>query len=135
MIDLHKPLVERTKQWGIDNFNVTVIPARVGYGVALDQGRPRISLTEVELCELTLAIYDIVRGKPGYQLAMVGWDVGNWLSLEELNADWTKEIAEGSLRGLVVSKEILPALPPSDHFTPFDDNHDWIPYRGLNKLT
>ncbi len=128
-IELHRPLLQRTKQWGIDNFYVSLIPVGVGHGVALDVQKPKISLGKEEFVELGLKLYDRVRGVPHYQLAMVGWDVDNWLSLEELKADWTKEISEGSLKGLVVSKTVLPELPTSEHFAPFDNDHDWIPYR------
>ncbi len=124
-IELHRPRLERTN---IDNFYVSLIPVAVGHGVGLDLGKPRILLSKEEFIELGLKLYDRVRGIPDYQLAMVGWDVDNWLSLEELKADWTKEISEGSLKGLVVSKEILPELPASKHFAPFDNDHDWIPY-------
>jgi len=128
-IELHRPLLQRTRQWGIDNFYISLIPVGVSHGFGWDLGKPKIPLTKEELIELGQNLYDRIRGVPDYQLAMVGWDVDNWLSLEELKADWTKEISDGSLKGLVVSKKIMPELPASKHFVPFDNDHDWIPYR------
>jgi hypothetical protein len=128
-IELHRPLLQRTRQWGTDSFYASLIPVGVGQGVGLDVGKPTIPLSIEEYFELGLKLYDRVRGILTYQLAMVGWDVDNWLSLEELKADWTKEISEGLLKGLAVSKEVLPQLPASEYFVSFDNDHVWIPYR------
>lgn len=52
------------------------------------------------------------------------------LDIEELNADWTTEIQNGSFAGLVVRTDLISRLPQSSHFVPFDDEHLWIPYTG-----
>jgi hypothetical protein len=127
-IELHPPKVERTEYSRTESFFVSLVPVAVGIRVALDRGTLRISLSNEEFLELALRLYDRVRGLPNYQLAMVGWEVGPRSNLEELKADWTDEIVEGSLKGLVVSKRLLPELPASEHFKPFDNEHVWIPY-------
>jgi len=127
-IGLHDPLLERTRQ---HYFSVDIIPVRIGYSVGLDHGLgERIPLTKGELADLGLKLYEFVRGRPGYQLAMVGWDVDYWLFPEELKSEWRQEITEGSLKGLVISKQLLREFPGACNFMPFDDEHDWVPYVG-----
>jgi hypothetical protein len=47
-----------------------------------------------------------------------------------LVADFGKREGDGSFDGLVVSYEVVPQLPASEHFVPFDAHHVWIPYTG-----
>ncbi|MCG8584563.1 MAG: hypothetical protein MI757_07620, partial [Pirellulales bacterium] len=79
-------------------------------------------------------LYDLLRGAPAYQLALVGWDVDFWLGITELTANWSTEIGDGSLNGLVSRKSLLSRLPDSTHFAEFDDDHVWIPYTGSQSI-
>jgi hypothetical protein len=133
-INIHRPLTSGYPYENPTRFQVSVIPANVGCLVALDDTHDRIPLTGTQLSLLGKSLYDLLRGAPGYQLAMVGWDVDFLLHVDALNADWACEIRDGSFGGLVASKSLLPKLPGSPHFVEFDEEHAWIPYTGSQAL-
>jgi hypothetical protein len=89
-----------------------------------------LPLSGEQLGRLGSALYDMLRNAPHFQLAMVGWDVERFLELDELIAEWEQHMDNGYLAGLVVARELLPRLPASSYFEPFDDAHVWIPYAG-----
>jgi hypothetical protein len=129
-IDLHEPLVlqfhDLAKQ---PSFSVSILPKAVGYGVGLDHRQPRIPLNSSQLSELGRRLYNLLKGINGYQVALVGWD-SDWINLAELREEWAEDIIGGQLTGLVVTRNMRSQLPNSEHFVPFDDDHDWIPYQG-----
>ena len=84
----------------------------------------------MELTNLGNSLYDLLRGAPNFQLAMVGVNVDFFLNVAELNSDWCDEIRDGSFDGLVVENSLIGQLPQSSHFVAFDDEHLWIPYAG-----
>ncbi len=129
-IKIHPPLIGGYPYTNPTRFQVSIIPANVGCCVALDESNLRIPLTDKQLSRLGSCLYDLLRNAPGYQLAMVGWDVDFLLDVDELTADWASEIIDGSFSGLVVCKSLLSRLPRSDYFSDFDDEHLWIPYTG-----
>lgn len=129
-INIHRPLILGYPYSHPTQFQVSVIPANVGCAVALDDTGDHIPLTDEQVSRLGSALYELLRGAPHYQLAMVGWDVDCLLDIAELNRDWSAEIQDGSLSGLVVHRSILDQLPQSSHFAAFDDDHVWIPYTG-----
>jgi len=133
-IDLHRPLLSRFKnRAGGSDVEVSILPVAVGYGVALDRNRKRIELNTEELSELGRKLYDLLRGVDGYMAARVGWDVDP-LDPAELREECAEEIRDGSLHGLVVSTGVRRHFPSSEHFVPFDENYDWIPYRGTKAI-
>lgn len=129
-INLHQPLIAGYPHANPTCFKVSVIPANVGCRVALDESDERIQLDDHQLSRLGTHLYDLLRGAPGYQLAMVGWDVDFLLDVDELKSDWASEIRDGSFDGLVVNKSLVHRLPASEYFTDFDDEHIWLPYTG-----
>ncbi len=133
-INIHRPLISWYPYTNPTRFKVSVVPANVGCGVALDETDDRILLNDDQLSRLGVQLYDWLRGAPGYQLAMVGWDVDFLLDVDELNADWASEIGDGSFNGLVANKSLLKQLPASECFVDFDDEHVWIPYNGSEAI-
>jgi hypothetical protein len=133
-IDLHEPLVlpfhDLAKQ---PSYSVSILPKAVGHGVGLDNRQSRIPLNSLQLSELGRRLYDLLQGINGYQIALVGWDT-DWINLADLHEEWVEDISEGRLTGLVVARKVRPQLPNSEHFVPFDDKHDWIPYQGSNAI-
>jgi hypothetical protein len=134
VIELHQPLISGYPHERPNRFQVSVVPANVGYNVALDDHRERLRLSDDQLSRLGASLYALLRGAPRYQLAMVGWDVDFLLDVNELNAEWASEIRDGTLSGLVVCKSLLPVTPSSPHFIDFDDDHVWIPYAGSKAI-
>ncbi|MCA8993642.1 MAG: hypothetical protein KDA88_16760 [Planctomycetaceae bacterium] len=133
-ITIHPPLVSGYPYTNPTRFQVSVVPANVGYGVALDETDERIPLTDAQLTRLGAFLYDCLRGAPGYQLALVGWDVDFLLEVDELSTYWAAEIRDGLFRGIIASKSLLKQLPTSEYFVEFDDAHVWIPYTGSKTI-
>ena len=133
-INIHPPLISGYPYASPTRFKVSVVPANVGCLVALDETDDRIPLTDSQLSRLGTSLYDVLRGAPHYQLAMVGWDVDFLLDIKELNSDWASEIGDGSFAGLVAGNSILSQLPASSYFVEFDDDHAWIPYKGSEAI-
>ncbi len=133
-INVHRPLISGYPSDNPTRFQVSVLPANVGCAVALDETNKRIPLTDAQLSRLGVSLYDLLRGAPGYQLAMVGWDVDFLLEVNELTADWASEIRDGSFAGLVASTSLIHKLPSSSYFVDFDDQHVWIPYTGSEAI-
>ena len=133
-INIHRPLFLGYPYTNPTRFKVSVVPANVGCAVALDETDDRIPLTDKQLSKLGVYLYDLLRGAPGYELAMVGWDVDFLLDVDELNTDWASEIGDGSFGGLVANKSLLQRLPTSECFVAFDDEHVWIPYTGSEAI-
>ncbi len=133
-ISIHRPLISGYPYTNPTRFKVSVVPANVGCAVAIDDTDDRIPLNDDQLSRLGLYLYELLRGAPDYQLAMVGWDVDFLLDVDELNADWASEIGDGSIGGLVANKSLLHQLPTSDYFVDFDDLHVWIPYTGSEAI-
>ena len=133
-INLHTPFVSGYPYNNPTKFQVSIVPANVGCGVALDETNDRLPLNESQLSRLGTFLYDLLRGAPRYQLAMVGWDVDFLLDIDELATEWASEISDGSFAGLVVENSLLPRLPASEYFTYFDPTHVWLPYKGSDVI-
>ena len=121
-IAIHPPQASGYPFGAPTRFQVSVIPANVGCAVALDVTDDRIPLNDFQLSRLGRSLYDVLRGAPCYELAMVGWDVDFLLDIDELNTDWTTEIQDGSFSGLVVRTNLISRLPKSSHFVPLMKN-------------
>ena len=133
-ITIHPPFISSYPHINPTRFQVSIVPANVGCAVALDETDNRLPLTSAQLTRLGEFLYDCLRGAPGYQLAMVGWDVDFLLDVDELSTDWALEIRDGSFSGIVANKSLLEQLPMSEYFVAFDDAHVWIPYTGSNAI-
>jgi hypothetical protein len=83
-IQIHPPFVSGYPYEQPTRFQVSVVPAQVGYSVALDDTDDRIPLSAEQLSLLGDGLYDMLRGAPHYELAMVGWDVDFLLDIDEL---------------------------------------------------
>ncbi|WP_157433014.1 hypothetical protein [Actinomadura rifamycini] len=129
LIPLHKPLLGTVSDTaGHPYLAMSVIPARVGWGVPLDRGSPHLPLTATELTELATNLYELLATLTDYQAAIVGWDPESLVDPLELRQHWSEELATGELPGLVVANHIH--LPPTTTFERFTDTHKWIPYKG-----
>ncbi|BAK37673.1 hypothetical protein MLP_46590 [Microlunatus phosphovorus NM-1] len=125
-IPLHRPLLSTLGS----NIELTILPVAVGWGVGLDGSLPRFPLTAAEFTELGHHLYDLLAQLDGYVTAKVGWDVEALLDPAELKAEWSQELADGSLDGLVISDSLRGELELSDNYVPFQPGYCWIPYRG-----
>jgi hypothetical protein len=135
-IKLHEPLLVEQSYGRSPYIEVSLVPAGVGAGVALDShhGYEHFRLNSSEISQLGHQLYDLIVNVPGYLVALVDWDADIRIDIEELCETFEEEIAEGSMTGLVVAKSILSFIPKSTHFVPFDTTHDWIPYQGTRGL-
>jgi len=109
---------------------MSVLPVGVGYNVALDRNKPRLSLTLEELNELGNGLYGLLSRFTGYLAAKVGWDPEPLIDLGDLRQEWLEELADGALPGLVLADEIRQSFPPSRGFEVFSAGFTWIPYEG-----
>jgi len=101
---------------------MSIIPAQVGFGVALDQHQPRLPLTAEELSELGDGLYSLLALFTGYRAARVGWDPEAFVDPTELQQERAEELAAGALPGLVLAEDI--ELGVSMHgFVPFAKGH------------
>ena len=71
-IAIHPPLANGYPYANPSRFKVSLIPANVGSLVALDDTVERIPLNDSQLSRLGNRLYDILRGAPHFELAMVG---------------------------------------------------------------
>lgn len=129
-IPLHEALLTTTRSnSGTEYLEMSVLPAGVGFGVAMDRGRRAVRLTSDELSELGYGLYGLLRQFTGYRAAQVGWDPEGRTDPDELRTEWTEELAGGRLPGLVLADDVHQELQGSG-FTRFAPGHVWIPYRG-----
>ncbi|WP_018352469.1 hypothetical protein [Longispora albida] len=116
-------------------WEVSVCPRQISYGPVFDQGRKRIPLTAAELSALGWHLYDVLLSCTGYRAAIVGWNPESYISLAELNSDYSEDLADGTIPGLVISSELKEQLPPSPALVPFGPGFAWIPYEGETRPT
>jgi hypothetical protein len=125
-VTFHPPFLSQKTIHGKPHAEVSIVPKYVSHGLPHDGGK-RISLTAEELSSLGEKMYTLIHGYSGFRLGLLGWDV-DWLNLNELRDEWSPEIVDGAMHGLVVSCDLVNQLPKSSHFVPFDESHVWIPY-------
>ncbi|MFI6645931.1 hypothetical protein [Streptomyces sp. NPDC050504] len=121
-IPLHRPALSAkspTQLW--------VWPVAVSYGAGFDGSIPRFDLTEPEVEELGRGLYDLLRHFDGYLAAMVGWEVQYRVDIDDLAAEWTEELADGSLTGLVLADHLRDRLTLGSTWVPFQPGYSWIP--------
>ncbi|MFJ8645191.1 hypothetical protein ACIRNI_03600 [Streptomyces sp. NPDC093546] len=109
---------------------LSIVPVAVGWGVPADRGLPKLELTGAELTDLGHQLYALLAKFDGYVAAQVGWEPEAFVDPAELKAEWSEELVEGSLHGLVVSDTLHGELGLGDAYVPFQPGYRWIPYRG-----
>ncbi|WOX23104.1 hypothetical protein [Streptomyces solicathayae] len=125
-VRLHRPMLRAAGSYS----EVSFVPVAVGSGVALDGTLPRLRLTAAELTELGHQLYELLATFDGYVIARVGWDPESLLDPVELKAEWSEELADGSLHGLVLCESLHGELGLDDEYVPFRPGYRWMPYRG-----
>ncbi|MFC9896196.1 hypothetical protein ACFVMC_21115 [Nocardia sp. NPDC127579] len=125
-IPLHRPVLATTGSY----IELSVLPVGVGWGVALDGSLPEFRLTAAELTELGHQLYELLATFDGYVTARVGWDPESLLDPVELEGEWSEELADGSLPGLVLCERLHGELGLGDDYVLFRPGYRWIPYRG-----
>lgn len=125
-IPLHRPLI-RTVDGYIE---MSVLPVAVGVKVAIDGTLPRIRLTTAELTDLGNQFYGLLARFDGYVAAMVGWDPESWVDVEELKSEYLEYLADGKVRGLVVSDALHVELGLGADYVELRPGYRWIPYQG-----
>ena len=102
--------------------NTSIVPMNVGFGVSFDPDDKHIELNDEEMFQLSLHMYDFLRGAPGYSLAMTGWELGMVDSFAPTAEDDVSQLPDGLvLHSQKYSKWI------SAPMVLFDDYHHWIP--------
>jgi len=134
-VPLHEPLLHLVQAEDGSQYRLmTVLPVGVGWGVAIDRGRERRSLTAAQLTDLGHGLYGLLGRFRGYQVAQVGWDPEGLVDPVELRHEQVDELAAGTLPGLVLAEDILPDLRGSG-FVPFRPGFVWLPYAGERPST
>lgn len=123
-IPLHRPMLSTEGA----SAQVAIVPVGVGHGVAADGSLPRFDLTEAELKQLGHGLYGMLAQFEGYLTAMVGWDPECFLDVNDLATDWSEELADGTLTGLVLADHLRSRLAPGPAWVPFRPGYLWLPY-------
>lgn len=105
---------------------ISVLPKGASIALPIDSGF-RLELSDDQRHEILRQLYDLIRGLPGYETALAGWDT-DW-DLCELAMGDNDLIMDGRASGLVVTPALKAKLPIQAGFEPFDESHDWIPYQ------
>jgi hypothetical protein len=98
--------------------------------VALDGTLPKTRLSAAELTELGTGLYQLLARFDGYIAAKVGWDPEGFLDPARLKGDWTDELADGKIHGLVVCQALQEELGLGSGYVMFQPGYLWIPYQG-----
>ncbi|WP_327287551.1 hypothetical protein [Streptomyces sp. NBC_01198] len=125
-VPLHRPILRTTGPY----IELSVLPVAVGRRVAPDGSLPPLRLTPAELTELGHQLYALLAKFDGYVAARVGWDPEPLLDPDELRAEWSEELADGSLHGLVLCEQLHRELGLGDLYVPFRPGYRRLPYRG-----
>lgn len=130
-IPLHRPMLSTAGP----SAQVAILPVAVGHGVVADGSLPRFDLTEAELQQLGLGLYGLLARFEGFVTAMVGWDPECFLDVDDLNADWSEELADGTLTGLVLADHLRGRLSLGPAWVPFRPGYSWLPYGQQSPLS
>ncbi|MFE1247711.1 hypothetical protein [Streptomyces sp. NPDC058735] len=125
-IPLHRPMLAKASGY----IELSVLPVAVSWHCALDGSLPRFQLTAAELTDLGHQLYDLLAQFRGYVAAKVGWDPESLLDPVELRNEWSAELNDGSLHGLVLCDKLHTELGLSADAEVFQPGYRWIPYRG-----
>ncbi|MFE7838647.1 hypothetical protein ACFU53_22110 [Streptomyces sp. NPDC057474] len=125
-IPLHRPMLGTAGSY----LELSILPVAVGWGVGLDGSLPKFRLTAAELTDLGRQLYELLAKFDGYVTARVGWDPEPLLDPVELKTEWSEELTNGSLHGLVLCEGLHAELGLGDDYVPFQPGYRWMPYRG-----
>ncbi|WP_416974045.1 hypothetical protein [Streptomyces sp. 4F14] len=124
-IPLHRPVLTDSE----GHIELSILPVAVSWHCTLDGSLPRQKLTAAELTELGQQLYDLLGTFHGYVAAQVGWNPEHFVDPAELR-EWSEELNDGSIHGLVLSEEVHAELGLGAHYEVFRPGYRWIPYRG-----
>ncbi len=125
-IPLHRPLLAKAGGY----IELSILPVAVSWHCAMDGSLSRFQLTAAELTELGHQLYELLKQFRGYVAAKVGWDPESLLDPAELRNEWSAELKDGSLHGLVLSDKLHSELDLSADYEVFQPGYRWLPYRG-----
>lgn len=125
-IPLHRPMLAKVSGY----IELSILPVAVSWGCPLDGSLPRFQLTAAELTELGHQLYELLTQFRGYVAAKVGWDPESLLDPAELRNEWSAELNDGSLHGLVLADKLHVELDLSADYEVFQPGYRWLPYRG-----
>jgi hypothetical protein len=125
-VPLHRPLLAKVGSY----IELSILPVAVSWHCGLDGSLPRFELTAADLTELGHQLYELLAQFHGYVAAKVGWDPESLLDPAELRCEWSDELNEGSIHGLVLSEKLHAELDLSADYEVFRPGYRWIPYRG-----
>lgn len=101
--------------------NITICPMNIGLGVSYDIGR-RIKVTDEEMYDLSMHMYELIKNAPGYTCALVGWEQGD---INSVVNRFRKELVY-TADGLVLHTEKYREFKQEGREI-FDDLHFWYP--------
>ena len=101
--------------------NITICPMNIGFGVSCDYG-DHITMTDDEMFELSLYMYQFIKCAPGYTCALVGWELGD---INTIVDNYRKEPAY-TADGLVLHKDKYGDFKLEGR-EEFDEHHFWYP--------
>ncbi|WP_157875918.1 hypothetical protein [Peterkaempfera griseoplana] len=125
-IPLHRPMLAKVGGYT----ELSILPVAVSWHCGLDGSLPRFQLTAAELTELGHQFYELLAQFRGYVAAKVGWDPESLVNPAELRDEWSAELNDGSLHGLVLCDTLHAELGLSSDYEVFQPGYRWIPYRG-----
>ncbi|WP_406173889.1 hypothetical protein [Streptomyces canus] len=125
-VPLHRPMMAKVGSY----IELSILPVAVSWHCGLDGSLPRFQLTAAELTELGHQLYELLAQFHGYVAAKVGWDPESLLDPAELSGEWSDELNDGTIHGLVLCEELHAALDLSADYEVFQPGYRWIPYRG-----
>ena len=79
-----------------------------------------------QMTELGIALYQKLRSAPAFRYAIVGVEVDEFRTYDEL----CEEPSLGHFKGLVLSEAIHQAVADRSAFRPFSPGYLWVPYEG-----
>ncbi|WP_217368119.1 hypothetical protein [Kitasatospora sp. MMS16-BH015] len=130
-IPLHRPMLAKVGSY----IELSILSVAVSWSCGLDGSLPRFQLTAAELTELGHQLYELLAQFRGYVSARVGWDPECLLDPAELRNEWSGELNDGRLHGLVLCDELHAELDPKADYDVFQPGYRWIPYRGEKPST
>lgn len=130
-IPLHCALINQTGSY----IELSVIPVAVSWGLSLDGTLPRTRLSAAELSELGQGLYRLLATFDGYLAAKAGWDPECFVDPAELKSDPTRQLADGTINGLVLCEVLHRELGPGGDYIEFAPGYLWIPYQGEKPST
>jgi len=105
---------------------LNVIPKNVGLAVSSDEGGFMHKVDDKECHNLSLHMYDFIKGLPKYQIALVGWEIGKLYDYLVYNTQG-RIVDIKPTEGLVISNELFSLINNTNDWVEFDSNHMWIP--------